>query len=339
MREVKAAIIGFGGIARSHKKAYEQLGAEGAGLRLTAICDINENQFKRIPDINIGADGDMTLEGVKLYTDLDDMIEKEDFELADICLPTYLHREFTVKLLNAGKHVQCEKPMSLCEADCAEMIAAARANDRRLMIGQCLRFEPQYLYIKKLIDEGTYGRVKYMHMDRLSSLPLWGFNNWFRKTECSGGCAMDLHVHDVDMVRFLFGEPKAVSAVAYDDITRWQLINSRFCFDDGKVITANGSWDEARTKKFDSSFRVRFERAEAVQTGGVITVYPDEGEVFTAEYEHRNRMAEELRMIASLIADPGAVNTTNPPESAMKTVALVKRLCESADDGGKVIEL
>ena len=173
-------------------------------------------------------------------------------------------------------------------------------------------------------------------MDRLSALPTWGFENWFTVTERSGGCALDLHVHDVDMLRFLFGEPEKVSAIAIDDVTRWQFINSRFYYKNFTAV-ATGSWTESATTPFKAGYRVRFEKASVVLEGGKVTVYPDNGEVFDIDYEKKDRMAEEIRLIASSIADTSIVNTANPPESAMKTVELVERLCESADKGGEIL--
>ncbi len=338
MREVRVAMIGYGGIAKSHKKAYEELEKEGVPVKLVAICDINKEQFTSNTETNLGAESGISLEGINLYTDLDEMIAKEDFELTDICLPSYLHREYTVKMLRAGKHVQCEKPMALTAEDCAIMIKTAEEESKRLMVGQCLRYAPHYLYAKKCIDENTFGKVKAVCMERLSALPEWGFENWFQKTECSGGCAMDLHIHDVDMVRFLFGDPVSVSAVAYDKVTKWQYINSRFYYGDEKVITATGSWDEPESKGFSAGFRIRFEKASLVSDSKGLTVYPDEGKPYKPDCGNQNYMTEELRSIATLVADPELQNTVNPPESAMKSVALVTALCKSADNGGEKVD-
>lgn len=338
MREVKVGMIGYGGIAKAHMGAYKKFIEEGTPIKVVAICDINPEQFSSAKEINIGCGKKYDLEGIALYTDIEEMLAKEDFEIADICLPTYLHREYTVRMFEAGKHVMCEKPMALCEDDCRIMTEAAKKYSKQLMIGQCLRFDPDYLFIKKCIDEDTFGKVIFAQMSRLSALPAWGFENWFQRTECSGGCALDLHVHDVDMVRFLFGEPRAVSAVAYDDVTRWQYMDSRFYFDDEKVVTAIGSWEESDTTPFYSDCRIRFEDATVLLLGGKLTVYPQDGKPYTPEYKHTDRMAEELRTIAMLVTGDLSENTDNKPESSMKTVALVKKLCESADNGGAVTE-
>ena len=199
------------------------------------------------------------------------------------------------------------------------MLDAAKKAGKLLMIGMCLRFEPQYLFLKEIIDSGRFGALRYLNLSRLSPLPKWSFENWFQKTEKSGGCALDLHIHDVDMVRFLLGDPRAVSAVAQDDVTRWQYISSRF-FYDKFCVEAVASWMEAPGCRFAAGYRACFEKATVI-------------------LGKENRMAEEIRLLARCIDEGSEINTVNTPESAAATVALVKKLCESADLGGKILDL
>ena len=96
MKEIKAALLGFGGIAKSHKKGYDLLAAEGANVRLVAVCDINPENFKKLDTaINLGSDGDLSLGDLRTYTDCDEMLANEEIDMVDICLPTYLHKEYT----------------------------------------------------------------------------------------------------------------------------------------------------------------------------------------------------------------------------------------------------
>ncbi len=339
MNEVRVAMIGFGGIARSHRNAYAQLAKEGAPIKLVAVCDVDEKRFVSASTTNLGVEKLANLEGINTYTDLDEMLAKEEFEMADICVPSYLHKELAIKVMKAGKDLLSEKPMALCHEDCEEMIKVSEEYGRKLMIGQVLRFEPTYLYLKKCVDEGTFGKLSHLFMERLSLYPTWGFENWFAYTEKSGGCAMDLHIHDIDMARFLLGEPKAVSAVAQDGISRWQYINSRLFYDD-LVVIVNGSWDETQTVKFHSGYRARFEQASVIlDENGVVTVYPEKGEPYSPELPNVYRMAEEIRSIAAMTADHSLENKLNTPESACKSVHLVQLLCESADKGGEVIKV
>ena len=96
---LKAAIIGNGFISGVHRNAYEKLEKEGAGVKLVAICDIREEKLSD----NFGQ---------RLYTDLDEMLEKEELDVVSVCVPTYLHKEISIKCMKAGINVLCEKPMA-----------------------------------------------------------------------------------------------------------------------------------------------------------------------------------------------------------------------------------
>ena len=154
---------------------------------------------------------------------------------------------------------------------------------------------------------------------------------------------MDLHIHDIDMARFLLGEPEAVSTVASDGISRWQYCNTRLYYPE-LVVSAIGSWDEAASCPFSAGFRARFEKASVVLDAAGVTVYPDEGTPFLADLPEvaagrGNRMTEKIRHLVGLILDPARENLQNPPESASKTVALIEKLRESADANGKILSI
>ena len=343
MNEVRVALIGYGGIAKAHKKGYDILAEQKAPVKLVAICDINPNAFTSVSTINLGDAGNAGVSNIATYTDLDKMLAEVEFDMADICLPTYLHKEYASRMLKAGKHVLSEKPMALCAADCEEMVKVAKEENKRLMIGQCLRFEPSYVYLKKCIDEGTFGKLKTLSMERLSGAPIWGFENWFGDDKKSGGAILDLHIHDIDMARFLLGEPEKVSTVTADGWTRWSYCNTRLYYPD-LIVSAIGSWNETRSTPFSMGFRARFEKAAVIMTMEGVKVCPDEGGVkpYAPELpgvaeQRGNRMAEEIRYIASLILDPTKTNDYNPPESAAKTVALVEKLRESAEKNGEIL--
>lgn len=340
---IRVGLLGFGGMGKVHYNSYLQLEREGVDVKVAAVCDVNPEQFKKAQQINIDTGkSKYNLDGRNLYTDFAEMIEKEELDMVDICLPTYLHAQYTVAMLNAGKHVMCEKPMALNSSDCQNMIETANKNGKRLMIGQCLRFEPLYLFLKEKVDSGEYGKVNFMTFERLSALPQWGFERWFKDDKRSGGCALDLHIHDVDMIRFLLGEPENVSAAAKDDECRWQFISSRFGYRDVPVVTAVGSWMESNALGFRMGYSVGFEKAQVVLSGSTVSVYPmtkeiNDGKAFTPTLPSRNRIAEEIRFFLSAINDENADMSVNSPESAMRSVKLVEKLCYSADNGGIIV--
>ena len=147
-----------------------------------------------------------------------------------------------------------------------------------------------------------------------------------------------MHIHDIDMARYLLGEPLAVSCMAYDADVRWAAENSRLYYD-GVMVVADGSWDESAKTPFSAGFSARFEKAQVKFENGEVTVYPDSGEIFKPTLPATDYMAEEIRFLVSLILDPEAINEKNPPLSARQTVSLIEKLRESADLGGKIIKL
>ncbi|MBO5913140.1 MAG: Gfo/Idh/MocA family oxidoreductase [Clostridia bacterium] len=329
---IKFGLIGFGGIARSHKAAHLKLENEGFGSKLVAICDIRPEIFGKDMEINLGAANTGSMDGINLYTSVDEMLEKEELDAVDICLPSYMHADMAVKCLEKGLHVMSEKPMALNTKDCKRMIAAANKADRKLMIGLCLRFEPMYLVLKEMIDSNKFGKVNNVYFERLGGMPT-GWENWYYDPEKSGGIEFDLHIHDLDMTRFLFGEPKWVSSVK----NGYRNINTRFGYDGFSVMTVD-DWSGSNTFKFKMGYRVAFDDATVVMENGIVTVFPYEGETYTVEYSKADRMAEELRYLCQQITD-GIENTTNSLESTMADIALTEKVRKSYEHNGKVIKL
>ena len=338
MKETKIAILGYGGIARAHMHGYDILEGEGFPIKRVALCDVDPEQFTKIQKINIDTGSSTGAGELNLYTDFDEMLAKEEIDTVDICLPTFLHKEYTIRALKAGKNVMCEKPMALTAADCAEMIATAKECGKQLMIGQCLRFNGHYLALKAELDSGKHGKVLTARFERLSALPRWGFEQWFMDFSRSGGEMQDMSIHDYDMARFLFGEPTKVSAVATAGEMPEQCSHVRLYYENGPMVTVDGSWAEAPTFPFTCGFRVVCEKATIAWNGGKapVHVYPCEGTAYDLEYEEVDHMAEESRFFANVTAN-GIVNDKNPPESAMRSIALVEKLKESAAQGGAVL--
>jgi predicted dehydrogenase len=211
----------------------------------------------------------------------------------------------------------------------------AKECDRQLMIGQCLRFEPSYLFLKDCIDDGRFGKLRSLFMDRLSGQPKWGFENWFADTEKSGGCIMDMHIHDVDMARFLLGEPQAVSTVAYDGISRWAFESTRLFYPD-VVPVINGSWSETPGTPFRGDFYAVFEKATLSTRDGKLLVHPAGGEAYEPNPDGIDMYAAEIRYFAETILED-LPNGKNPPESAAESVKVIEALRRSAAQGGEKI--
>jgi len=100
---------------------------------------------------------------VKAYSDYDSLLLDPDVDAVYIPLPNSLHKEWTIKAAKAGKHVLCEKPMALTEADCLDMIAACREGGVKLMEAFMYRFTVKIAKLKELLASGTIGEVRHIH--------------------------------------------------------------------------------------------------------------------------------------------------------------------------------
>lgn len=330
---LNAAIIGFGGIAKgAHLPGYKTLEEKGK-VKLVAACDIREEAFTQGAQINLASSDSSANEGIHFYTDLEEMLKSEKIDLIDICVPTYLHKQYAIDMLNRGYLVLSEKPMSLTSEDCKEMVAASNG---RLMIGQCLRFSPEYIYAKRLVDEGTYGKPTSATFRRLSGPPTWGWDNWFMDYNRSGGVIFDLHIHDLDIARFIFGEPKKVSCIAGGhQIVEDAFAHSTLYYGDFTVF-AEGRWDQIKMP-FVADFRISFEKANIVCSGGQITVYPYDGEKFTAPIAYESMYMKEIEYITDIFLN-SEENTQNPPESAAESIRLAETLKKSAENNGEILD-
>ena len=182
---IKAGIIGIGSMGRGHLNNYIKFMAEKKGIELVAICDVDEAKFQNYKaDFNIRglADGEFDFSKFHCYTDVDDMLANEkELDMVSVIVPTYLHCEISCKCLEAGINVFCEKPMALNLEQCQKMIDTAKKADKRLMIGQCLRFWPEYEYLKDCVDSGRFGKVLCAYFYRGGATPAWSFNDWYHK--------------------------------------------------------------------------------------------------------------------------------------------------------------
>ena len=153
------------------------------------------------------------------------------------------------------------------------------------MIAHCARFDPPNVYLKQLVEKCTYGAVVAADFTRYCAPPGWaaGSKSWFSNEKVSGGVVLDMHIHDADIVQYLFGMPKDVRTVAHcrpDGAI--DHVSTAYGFDD-KVVTADASWAASSTLSFDKGYRVFFERATVfcgARYKKHVVVYPNDDAPF-----------------------------------------------------------
>jgi predicted dehydrogenase len=245
---VKVGIIGAGFMGSMHANVYSLL----PDSRIAGIADIRGEKakslaakFKTIP-----------------YYDPQQILEKEDITIIDICLPTFLHKEYVIKAAENGKDVLCEKPIALTVEDADEMISACKKSRVRFMVAQVIRFWDEYKFLKEAYDRKKYGDLKALSCRRLSSLPTWGWQDWLLNQDKSGGAMIDLHIHDTDFIRYLVGEdPQKVYSKTLNGEMPYSHIYTTFTFKNGLVVTSEGGWDYPATFPFEMSYLAKFEKA------------------------------------------------------------------------------
>ncbi len=138
--------------------------------------------------------------GTRAYATLEDGLEGADAVV--ISTPTFTHRELAVAAAQAGRHVLCEKPMALDEAECQAMIAAARDAGVVLQIGFMRRFQPEFAEARRRIGAGDIGEPMVLKsLTRGPGLP----PAWAWDIERSNGMLAEVNSHDFDSVRWLAG--------------------------------------------------------------------------------------------------------------------------------------
>jgi len=260
--KVNVAVIGCGFMGLTHIKAYLKI----PEAHIAAICDavrLPENgDFSGIQgNVGDGQTVKLDMSRTKAVRNHRELLSDPDIDLIDICVPTHLHPDIAIESLHAGKNVICEKPMARTTALGRQMVDAAHGSRGFLMPAMCIRFWPEWAWLKKAIGEKTYGRVLAARFRRVAEPPGWGN---FMDGSKSGGALLDLHIHDTDFVQFCFGKPKSVCSRGYSKIsgaidhvvTQYEVASSA-------AVHAEGGWAMTKGFGFNMSYTVNFERATA----------------------------------------------------------------------------
>ena len=160
---IKVALCGIGRMGSYHLAVHEKLAAEQADIKIVAICDVEPHKLTGggTAKVNLSGGGTPQHYGdYRHYTDYDEMLCAEAPDFVDVILPTYLHCGAAVKALEQGAHCLCEKPMALSPAECARMTDAAERSGKFLMVGHCLRFWREYVWLKRCVESGVYGQAR-----------------------------------------------------------------------------------------------------------------------------------------------------------------------------------
>lgn len=263
--QLQFGFLGLGFMAATHIKALAQV----PGAEVGAICNPSgrnlDGDLTRVGG-NVGDPNGVRLDMAKVraYRSVSDLLADPAVQVVDITTPTRTHLDLAVAALEAGKHVLVEKPMTRTAEDGRRLAAAASEAARRgvfLMPAMCLRFWPEWDVAKRTIAEGAHGKVLSARFRRVAQAPGWGHGHFLNAAD-SGGALLDLHIHDVDFVRHLFGHPKSVFSRGHTRVSGGiDHVLSLFDVDGGAVVSAEGSWAMTPGFGFNMAYTVVFEHA------------------------------------------------------------------------------
>lgn len=333
---IRIGIVGLGFMGQQHFTIYQGM----SNVEVVAVCDKNPDKVaETAPSIggNIGEATEIDLAQQARYICFEEMLEKEELDCVDVCLPTYLHADTTVTALEAGCQVICEKPMGRSVEDCDRMIAAAESTGRMLFIGQCLRFWPEYEVLADMVANGELGRLVSAKFTRLSPTPDWAEDGWLLKTELSGGAVLDLHIHDVDSILWVLGMPPAVLSCASNLFSAGDKVDhiiTNYLYDDF-ICVAEGGWALPGTFPFEMGFQVLGEKGLvdfSLAKDPMLTFYPADGEPYPLQVASGTGFERELAYFVQCMENNEPPKRITP-QSARESVRVVMAEQQSANTG------
>ena len=341
---IRIGIVGLGFMGKMHFRCYNSL----KNVEIIAICDTDASQLKDTSGTagNIpGAEDDLDLSNISLYSDLPRMLSNEKLDAVSIASPTFLHASQTIESLKAGQHVFCEKPMALNSRDCQKMIEVGQKSGKMLQIGHCIRFWPEYVKAKEIIDAQKYGKVLAASFQRLSLTPTWSWDNCFLNGKRSGGAMLDLHIHDADYVHYVFGMPKEVfSRGVIGPSQDFDHCITQYLYDDeqetkgAKVISAEGGWIMAPGFGFEMSFKIMLEKATLVYSSAqepTFRIFPIDGETIIPEIPTGDGYSFEIQHFVDTLSGK-AVPSIITPEQSGDSVKIIEAEKESIRNNDKI---
>ena len=201
--DVGFGIIGCGVIAPTHRSAIK----DAPGSKLVACCDIVEETAKAFAK-DAGP-------GVKVYRDIEDMLKQDNVEAVCVCTPSGLHAEHAIMAMDAGKHVLCEKPMDVTPERIDAMIEAAQRNNVKLAGVFQRRTYAGSKKVREAVRAGKLGKLvlgdcyqKYFRSHEYYASGAWRAT-WHLD---GGGALMNQGVHGIDLLLYLMGDVKRLSA-------------------------------------------------------------------------------------------------------------------------------
>lgn len=223
-------VLGAGTMGNAHSAAYTEM----EDVTLCGIVDVNFEKAAQLADKC----------GTKAFSSYEEAKQQiVDIDVVSVCLPTPLHKETVFEAARDKFHVICEKPLARRLADAREMIDFCEQQGVCLFVGHVVRFFPEYVQAKEVVDSQKIGQPVIARTTRGGAFPN-ASNDWYSNFTKSGGLILDTVIHDFDFLRWCFGEVERVYAKTSRGRTagklEYSLITLRF--ENGVIAHVEGTW-------------------------------------------------------------------------------------------------
>lgn len=240
MSQQKIAVIGCGMWGRNIVRNFYNLNV------LDTVCDIDEENLKKVTE---------QYPGVKITKDFNEIINNKDITAVAVVTPSHTHFKLVKAVLEAGKHVYVEKPISTVAQEARDLSELAHQKGLVLMVGHLLLYHPAVNRLKMLVEDDVLGDIVYAQSDRL--------NVNYHKNDRS--VMWDLAPHDVSMISYVTGKApvSVISAIgcSSDNNEIMDITHIGIQFEDGVIGHISDSWI---TPKKHVTLLVRGTKATAV---------------------------------------------------------------------------
>lgn len=226
---MKVGVVGAGFMGLTHLGAYANIpNAEVVGVA-DARSDVATAAAESV--------------GAAPYSSYNELVAAEEPELIDICLPTAYHHDIAIQAAHEGRHVILEKPMARFLEDADHIVEAFSNSQGQLFVAHVVRFFPEYVRLKQMIDDGRFGEVGIVRTSRKAPF-MGGTNDWYANWQASGGLIVDMLVHDFDILRWYFGDVERVysKSVLGREYNRIDYALVTLKFKSGVIAHVEGHW-------------------------------------------------------------------------------------------------
>lgn len=273
------------------------------------------------------------------YENFDAIKNNPDIDAVYIITPNSLHKEQTIRVAKAGKHVICEKPMALNAKEGEAMVAACKAANVKLLVGYRLHFESKTLEIIRQRKAGEFGTIKFFQ--GLSGFRIGDPTQWrLNKQLAGGGSMMDIGIYSVNGARYMVGEePIWVTAQeTKTDMVKFkegvdETITFQLGFPSGVIASCLSTYAMNGLDKFFLNGEKGFAEMQPATGYGPLKARTNKGELTN---EHKTHQTVQMDEMAAIILEGKIPDVPVDGEEGLKDLKVIDAIYAAVKSGKKV---